>query len=126
MAVIYSDEAITARLNGLVSAIGSAAVMRLLDTDGDILASITLGSPFGAVENNIITVTGNRTATAIADGTISSAEVTDSSGRQFFTDLTVGIPLSGEEVIVSNGLNSLVVETGQTITLLSGQITETQ
>ena len=36
--------------------------------------------------------------------------------------LTVGIPLSGANVTIANGLNSTLVTVGQVVTLISGQI----
>jgi hypothetical protein len=48
--------------------------------------------------------------------------MTDATGLEMITGLSVGIPLSGANIIVSNGLNTLQVNLGQTLTMLSGQI----
>lgn len=125
MAIIYSIPAINGRLSGLVSAIDSGpgnAVFKLLG-GGIVLATITLAKPCGTVAGGILTfVTPQTELSADATGNADGARIEDSTGVVMVSGLTVGIPLSGANVIINNGLNSTHVTIGQVATLVSGQI----
>src|SRR5512143_499541 len=125
VAIIYSTTAINARLNGVVSAIDSGAgngVIKLL-SGGLVLATVPLAKPCGAVAGGILTfVVPQIDFSADATGNANGANIENSTGVVMISGLTVGIPLSGANVIISNGLNSTLVTAGQVVTLISGQI----
>ena len=66
-----------------------------------------------------------RSPAATATGSAENAIITDASGAVMISGLTVGIPLSSADIIMSNGLNSTVISVGQVVQLLSAQITGT-
>lgn len=125
MAIIYSTTAINARLNGVISAIDGGAghgVMRLL-AGGITISAITLNKPCGAVAGGILTFfVPVLDIAADATGNVNGATIEDSTGALMISGLTVGVPLSGANVIISNGFNSTFVTVGQVVTLISGQI----
>lgn len=125
MAIIYNIPVINARLQGVVSAIDAGAgfgVLTLLD-GGLVLGQINLAKPCGAVAGGVLTfVVPDTDLSANATGNANGAMITDSTGANTITGLTVGIPLSGANVIISNGFNTTHVIIGQVVTLISGQI----
>jgi hypothetical protein len=124
VAVNYSTIAINARLSGVVSVIdGGGGPGRLQVFAGVLLlASVPLGTPSGTVASGVLTFTVPETTVAVGTGTADNATVTNAGGLVMISGLTVGIPMSGANLIVSNGLNTLLFTTGQAVTLLSGQI----
>lgn len=127
MSVTYSQAAVNARLSGVVSTIdggGSNGVLRVRTAGGTTLSSIALSRPCGTVSGGILTFTGTLLdPLAAATGLADNARVEDSTGSVVISGLTVGIPLSGADVIMSNGLNSTLISSGQAVALLSAQIT---
>ena len=123
MAVTYSTAAITARMNGVVTAIGNGASL-LLKAGGTTVSTIALSGPAGTVSGTVLTFTGTLLdPAAAATGTVDSAVIVDSGALTVISGLTVGIPLSGADVIISNGLGSTLISVGQVIALLGAQIT---
>lgn len=123
MSVIYSQTAITARLNGVITTIGSAGVLKLRQGT-TVVVSFTLGSPCGTASGGVLTFTAPITATGpTGAGTIDNGIITDSGGTTVISGLTVGIPLSQANIIISNGLNSTVIAANSDVQFLSGQIT---
>ena len=123
VSVDYSLTAINARLEGVVSAIGNTGIFRL-KAGGTTVSTIELASPCGTVAGGVLTFGGTLLDdSADATGTVDSADVEDASGTVMISGLTVGIPLSGAEVIISNGVNSTLISSGQVVALLSAQIT---
>ena len=121
MAVVYSTAAITARLNSMVTAIGAGSF--LLYAGGTLVATIALTSPYGTVDSTTLTfATTPITATAVATGTVTGAVLVNSDGTIGISSLTVGIPTSGSQIELGNGLNTLYVTSGQTVSLLGAQI----
>ena len=59
---------------------------------------------------------------AAGTGSVTTAQVTDAIGNVLIYGFTVGIPLSGADIIISNGLNSTFITATQTVQLLSAQI----
>lgn len=126
MAVTYSPEAINERLNGVISAIdsGGSNGRFKLRSGNTTLSTISLARPCGTVSGGVLIFSGalldpSATATGLADNAI----VENSNGTVMISGLTVGIPLSGFNVIMSNGLNSTLISSGQAVALLSAQIT---
>lgn len=125
VAIIYNIPVINARLQGVVTALDSGpgnAVLRLF-AGGVLLSTITLAKPSGAVAGGVLTfAVPHSDVNAAATGNANVAMITDSTGANTITGLTVGIPLSGANVIIANGLNSTLISAGQVVTIISGQI----
>lgn len=127
MTVVYSVAAINERLQGVIDAIdggGSNGSMELL-AGTSVLSTISLARPCGTVSGGVLTFSGTLLdPAAAAGGTVSTAVVKNSAGITMISGLTVGIPLtSGVDIILTNGLNSLAISSGQTVQVLAAQIT---
>ncbi len=90
---------------------------QLLDSGGAVLASVTFGTPAGTSSGAVTTFSGFPKSATGSAGTVASARFRTSSGADYKTGLTVGIPGSGAQVIVDNTLGSLVIAAGQTVTI---------
>ena len=125
MAVNYSVAAINARLEGVVDTIdgGGGNASLILQATGSTISTISLARPCGSVDGGVLTFDGTLLdPSASSTGYVDSAKIETSGGDAVITGLTVGIPLSGADVIVSNGLNSTLITAGQTVELLSAEI----
>lgn len=126
MRVTYSLTAINARLNGVISTIDGGAtnaILRILTATSTTLSTITLSRPCGTVSGGILTFVGTLLdPAAIGTGLADTVRIEDSNGNTVVSGLTVGIPLSGANVIMSNGLNSTLISSGNAVALLSAQI----
>lgn len=126
MAVTYSTFAINYRLEGVIDAIDSGATngYLLLREGTTTLATIQLARPCGTVNGGILTFTGQLTDdSADATGTADNGIIQNGDLATVASGLTVGIPSGTQDIIISNGLNSTVISSGQTVELLSAQIT---
>ena len=127
MSVIYSQNCINYRLAGVISAIdgGGGNGYLYLTAAGTVVSTIQLARPSGTVNGGVLTFSGTLLdPAAAATGTVDGAMVKDSTGAIQISGLTVGIPLTtGVDIIISNGLNSTVITAGQTVAVLSAQIT---
>lgn len=123
MAVGYSTLAKTARMQGVVSAIGATGVLEILATDATtVLATVSLANPAGTVTDDVLTFTMPRSdASMDATGTAASARIRDASGgNDIITGLTVTTAADGSgDILVST--TSFVA--GQGFTLSTGSIT---
>lgn len=121
MSVNYSQTAINDRLLGVVTAIGAGFFV--LKAGGTTLSTIQLNNPCGTVAAGILTFTGFLTdPSAAATGSANTCVINSSDGATQISGLTVGIPLSGADVVISNGLNSTLITAGQVVSLASAQI----
>lgn len=126
MSVVYSLTAINARLNGVVTTIdaGSSNGRMLVLANSVVVSTITLSKPSATVAGGVLTFSGSPSDLAAAGtGTVTEVQVTDSNSTLIISGLTAGIPGSGADVIISNGVNSTVISAGQVVQLLAGQIT---
>lgn len=126
MAVDYTVFAINYRLQGVIDAIDSGATNGYLElvAGSTVVSTISLARPCGSVNGGVLTFTGTLLDPAAANtGTVDSGRILNGDGTLTVANLSVGIPLSGADIVMSNGLNSTVVTAGQTVQLLSGQIT---
>lgn len=124
MAVVYSSTAIDDRLAGVVTAIGNGAKL-IIQANGSTVSTIPLNTPVGTVGSQVLTFGVVGTLDPIAAGSTiaaNSAFIQDSAGDTIVSGFTVGIPLSGAEVVISNGVNSTVISPGAAVQLLAGQI----
>lgn len=121
MAVTYTTAVKNARLDAVVTAIGSAGVLEIGTTGmGTVLATIALGNPAGTSSGGVLTFSGfpRSDTSADATGTAAAARIrTASGGTDIVTGLTVGT--SGSDI----NLDSTSITAGQTVTITSATIT---
>lgn len=121
MAVTYTTAVKNARLDAVVTAIGSAGVLEIGTTGmGTVLATIALGNPAGTTSGGVLTFSGfpRSDTSADATGTAAAARIrTASGGTDIVTGLTVGT--TGSDI----NLDSVSITAGQTVTLNSATIT---
>lgn len=127
MSVIYNIDAINDRLLGVVTAVGEGGTngnLYLTTNGGTVLSTINLAQPVGTVNGGVLTFSGTLLDTSAANtGLAAFAHIAASNGTTIISGLTVGIPLSGCDIILSNGLNSTLISAGQVVQVLSAQIT---
>ena len=124
MAVDYSGTCINERLQAVVDTIdaGGSNGFMILRSGTTNLVSIQLARPCGTVSGQVLTFSGTLSDTATATSSADNCIINDSTGANVVTGLTVGIPLSGRDAIISNGLNNTLITSGQTVQVLSAQI----
>lgn len=121
MAVTYTTAVKNARLDAVVSQIGSTGVLEIGTTGmGTVLATIALNSTAGTSASGVLTFSGfpKSDTSADATGTAAAARIrTATGGTDIVTGLTVGT--SGSDI----NLDSTSITTGQTVTITSATIT---
>lgn len=126
MSVIYSQTAINFRLQGVANAIdvgGLPGSLKLL-AGATVVSTVTLNFPCGLVSGGVLTLVGPLIDTsADATGPVTAGAVYDSNGNVVVSGLTAGIPLSGADILINNGLNSTLITTDQVVQILSATIT---
>jgi len=84
---------------------------------GTIVVTIPLDAVCGVVSNDTLTFSGfPKSAAASSANTITTAQLRPASGS-VISGLTVGIPGSGAQVLIDNGLNTLVLANTQNVTV---------
>ena len=121
MAVTYTTAVKNARLNAVITAIGTTGVLEI-GTAGmaTVLATINLANPAGTSASGVLTFSGFPRSDTSADntGTAAAARIrTASGGTDIVTGLTVGT--SGADII----LDSVSITQGQQVTINSASIT---
>lgn len=122
MAVNYSTALKNARMNAVITAIGSTGVVEIGTANmALVLATIPLAATAGAAANGVLTFAMPQSdQSADATGTASAARIrTASGGTDIITGLTVGLAGSGADII----LDSVSITAGQTVTLNGATIT---
>lgn len=126
MSITYSTTAINDRLLGVVAAIdagGTNGSLKLL-AGGTTISTIQLAVPSGTVNGGILTFSGTLLDPSAANtGSPTEGRIYDSNGSVVISGLTVGVPLSGADIAITNGLNTTKINAGQVVSLLSAQIT---
>lgn len=121
MAIVYSTAVKNARLEAVVSQIGTTGVLEIGTTGmATVLATIALANPAGTASAGVLTFSGFPRSDTSADnsGTAAAARIrTASGGTDVITGLTVG--LSASDII----LDSVGITAGQTVTINSASIT---
>lgn len=126
MSITYSATTKTARMNAVVTAIGTSGKLKLWAANGTtLLATFTLASTAGTVSGSVLTFSdangataGILNTTASAAGTAALASITTSADVDVITNtLTVGT--SGTDLVLDNN----VLTSGQAITITSATIT---
>lgn len=125
MAVVYSIPCINNRLLGVVTTIdaGAGNGLLVLLANSTVICTITLQKPSGTASGGVLTFTGPLLGTAAAAGSVTTAQFQDSTGAVVASGFTTGIPLSGSDIIISNGINSTFINTAQSVQILSATIT---
>lgn len=126
MAVNYSLPTINGRLQAVINGIdggGGNGNLYLLAAN-TVVSTIQLARPSGTVNGGVLTFAGTLLDPAAATtGIVDTGVIKDSTGTTVISGLTVGIPLFGGDIVLNNGLNNTLVSSGQTVQLLSAQIT---
>lgn len=119
MAVTYSNACKQARLEAVVTQIGSAGKLKLYTSGDALLATLSLVNPAGTASNDLLTLDFDPdiSATASGSGTAAKATITNSSDTVIISGLTVGT--SGADI----NLDSTSITAGQTVTITTGTIT---
>lgn len=121
MAVTYTTAVKNARLEAVVSQIGTTGVLEIGTTGmASVLATIALNNPAGTVTGGVLTFSGFPKSDISADnsGTAAAARIrTASGGTDIITGLTVGTSAS------DINLDSTSITAGQTVTINSATIT---
>lgn len=127
MSVVYPNATKVARMNAVVTALGTAGKLKLFAADGTtLLATFTLANPAGTVAGaGVLTLSdangataGILNTTASAAGTAAKASLTTSADVDVITNaLTVGT--TGTDIILDNNVLAL----SQAITINSATIT---
>lgn len=121
MAVTYTTAVKNARLDAVVSQIGSTGVLEIGTTGmGTVLATISLNSTAGTSASGVLTFSGFPKSDTAADatGTAAAARIrTATAGTDIVTGLTVGT--SGTDIVLDN----TSINVGQTVTINSATIT---
>lgn len=123
MAVVYTTAVKNARLDAVISQIGSTGVLEIGTTSmASVLATISLNSTAGTTSGGVLTFSGFPKSDTAADatGTAAAARIrTSSGGTDIVTGLTVTLSGGGGDII----LDSLSITAGQTVTINSATIT---
>lgn len=121
MAVTYTTAVKNARLEAVVTQIGTAGVLEIGTTGmASVLATIALGNPAGTASAGVLTFSGfpRSDTSADASGTAAAARIrTATGGTDIVTGLTVGT--TGSDI----NLDSTSITAGQTVTINSATIT---
>lgn len=121
MAITYTTAVKNARLDAVVTAIGSTGVLEIGTTGmASVLATIALNSTAGTSSGGVLTFSGFPKSDTSADntGTAAAARIrTATGGTDIITGLSVGT--SGSDI----NLDSLSITAGQTVTITAATIT---
>lgn len=125
MTPVYSESAINARLQGVVTTIdaaGPSGSLKLL-AGATIISTIPLTVPCGTVSGGVLTFTGDLSdVSADNTGFVDSGAIYDKNGTVVVSGLTAGIPSSGADILINNGLNSTLINQSQVVQVLSATI----
>lgn len=117
--MIYSTDTKNARMLATRDKYNGGS-LRVVDASSTPLAAVTLDATSGAVVADVLALSGfPKVATASSSGTAASCDVLTSSGATAASGLTVGVPGSGAEVIIDNGVGSLTITIGSSVTFLA-------
>ena len=119
MAVTYSPAAKTARMNAVVTALGSSAKLEI-GTSGmaSTLVTINLDATAGVVSGNVLTFSGfPKSVAASAAGVAAAARLRTGANGDIVTALTVGT--SGQDI----NLDNTNIASGQTVNITSFTLT---
>lgn len=124
MPVDYSITVLTNRLQQVVDAIDAGAtngVMRLLNSGGTTLSSLSLARPCGVASGGVLTFSGMSLIDPAAAATdyATASRIEDGDGNTIISGLTVGTGSTSE--IVMSPTNYITA--GQTVAITAASIT---
>jgi hypothetical protein len=103
---------------------GSSNGIIKLMAGGMTVSTVTLRKPSGSISGGVLTFfTPITDPAAVATGSITTGTVTNSAGDNVATDLSAGAPGSGADITIFNGIGSVLISSGQSVSVLSAQIT---
>jgi hypothetical protein len=125
MSLVYAATTKTARMNAVVTAIGTSGKLKLFTAGDVLLATFTLAATAGTVSGSVLTLSdangataGILNTTAVAAGTAAKASITTSADVDVVTNaITVGT--SGTDLIIDNN----VFTVNQALTINSATLT---
>ena len=116
----YQAAALTVFAAASITALNGGA-LQLLDIGGAVLATYPLDALSSTAVGAVQTFYGfPKSTTAASAGTVASSRFRTSAAADWKTGVPVGIPGSGAQVVVNNGSGTLVLTTGQTVTVSAG------
>lgn len=125
MTVPYSVVEINARLQGVADTIdANGSGYLVLRAASVAVSTIQLSTPCGTVAGGILTFGGQLLDPAAAStGNADSAVIQDANNTTIVSGLTVGSSSQlNTDIIISNGLNSTLISSGQAVSLTSAVI----
>jgi len=121
---VYDTATLDGRMNVVLNSIDAAGpgVFRLLDASNNILSSMTLPNPSGAVAAGVLTFIGLpwTDPAAASGGTAAKARIEDFTGNIVVNGLTVGAGSTAYDVVLSP---TATIGSGQTVTVALASIT---
>lgn len=125
MSVDYNITVLTNRLQQVVNAIDAGAtngVLRLLNSGGTTLSSLSLARPCGVAASGVLTFSGMSLIdpAAVATDSAKFAKVEDGDGNTVISGLTVGTVGSTSDVVMSP---TNFITAGQTVAITAATIT---
>lgn len=119
MTVSYGPATLNARLASVATYISGGRM--ILQSSGTTLATFTLSTV--AEDNYVLTFSGTPiTATVAVTGSVNSGAIYNSAGTLAISSMSVGTPITTNQLVINNSSNSTVITAAQTASLLSGEI----
>ena len=119
MTVSYGPATLDARLANVAAYITGGSMT--LQSSGTTLATFTLSTV--SDDNYVLTCSGTPiTATVAVTGSVNSGAIYSAAGVLAISSMSVGTPISTNQLIINNSSNSTVITAAQTASLLSGEI----
>ena len=126
MSLTYKSSIVDARLRVVLAAIdgGAGNGIITLQAGGITVSALTLSKPSGSISGGVLTFfTPITDPLAVGTGSVTTGTVSDSAGSVVASNLTAGIAGSGADITIFNGIGSTLIAAGQTVSVLSAQIT---
>jgi hypothetical protein len=117
---------VDAKLQVVLNAIdgGTGNGIITLKAGGTTVSTLTLNKPSGSVSGGVLSfITPLTDPLAVGTGNVTTGTISDSAGSVVASGLSAGVPGSGADIWVFNGLNSTLITAGQTVQVLAARIT---
>jgi hypothetical protein len=109
-------------LNAIDGGAGNGIIT--LQAGGITVSTVTLAKPCGSISGGVLTFfTPLTDPLAAGTGSVTTGTVSDSAGSIVAFNLTAGIAGSGADITIFNGIGSVLISSGQSVSVLSAQIT---
>lgn len=126
MSVRYNSPTVADRLQAVVDNIdaGGNGALKLLDSAGSTLSTVSMARPCGTVSGNVLTFSGTLLdPAASASGEAVAARIEDGNGVSVITGLTVGTGSTSEIILSSSNIPANAIVAGQTVAITQATIT---